>query len=532
MKLSLWLFRRLRSLKGLLALYLILLALSYLVRWVTPESTPSNPDQQSVELQAWINDRETNKTIQLAYRDLRPADHPEAPVLVLLHGSPQSSTSFDELIPHLRDQYRLILPDMPGFGGSSKRVADYSIRSNAHLLLELLDQLQVPRAHLLGYNIGGGTALEAYQLAPQRIASLSLVSAIGVQEYELLGNHKLNHALYAAQLGAIWFLHNAVPQFGLLDGSDINLAYAHSFFDTDQRPLRDILKSLQIPTLILHSRDDKLVIPETAEEHYRIVPQSRLIWFPEDFELLESDPSQTAQPIRDFIQSVENGSAITRNQASPERIAAADTPFISQRKPLSGLGLLIVGLILGTTIHISEDLIAISAGIIASQGLIPLWLAITACLVGIYIGDFLIYLAGRWLGTRGARRAPMKWFISEAKLKRSSQWFEQRGDLLVFFTRFIPGTRFPVYFTAGVLRLNWIKFALVFLISCLVWTPLIVGLSYFVGAQLMEWFQAFERFAMPAIIALAAITYLVMRFSFQATRKRHQKKKRQRSQIH
>jgi len=532
MKLGAWLYRRIYTWKGLTALYLILLVFSHLARLTQGSPPTDTPDQHHLLLPAYQEDQQTSKILNLAYRDLRPSGQTNAPTIVFLHGSPQASDCFDPILPALRDHYRIILPDMPGFGASSPKANDYSTRSQAHYLHALLKRLNIHDAHIIAYGIGGGTALEANDIDPKPFKSLTLLSAIGVQEYELLGNHTLNHTLYAIQLGVIWFKQEAIPHFGLLDQSSFNLPYARSFLDTDQRPYRSILQSLQPPVLILHSKDNQLIIPETAEEHHRLIPQSTLTWLPDDFALDEDTATSLIEPLEHFIQDVEQGHAPTRTQATTDRLANSLKPFVSQRKPISGIGLIIVGVILGIIIHISEDLIAISAGIIASQGLIPLWLAVIACMLGIYIGDFLIYLGGRWLGTRGVRRAPMRWMISEAKLERSAQWFDRRGLLIVFLTRFIPGTRFPVYFTAGVLRLNWLRFNLVFLLSCLVWTPLIVGLSYFVGAQLMDLFQALERFAMPAIIAVAAIIYLAMRISFRATRARHQKKKQQKSQIH
>ena len=51
--------------------------------------------------------------VTVLYREAGPAD---APVLLLLHGFPTSSLMFRELIPRLADRYRVIAPDLPGFG--------------------------------------------------------------------------------------------------------------------------------------------------------------------------------------------------------------------------------------------------------------------------------------------------------------------------------------------------------------------------------------------------------------------------------
>ena len=51
--------------------------------------------------------------VHVFYREAGPAD---APVILLLHGFPTSSFQYRELIPRLADGYRVIAPDLPGFG--------------------------------------------------------------------------------------------------------------------------------------------------------------------------------------------------------------------------------------------------------------------------------------------------------------------------------------------------------------------------------------------------------------------------------
>src|ERR1700743_449857 len=51
--------------------------------------------------------------VEVFYRESGPSD---APVLLLLHGYPTASTMFRDLIPRLNDRFRLVAPDLPGFG--------------------------------------------------------------------------------------------------------------------------------------------------------------------------------------------------------------------------------------------------------------------------------------------------------------------------------------------------------------------------------------------------------------------------------
>src|SRR5262249_27326643 len=153
---------------------------------------------------------------------------------------------------------------------------------HARYVLAMLDKLNVKKAHFIGFSMGGGVALNIANIAPERVASLTMLSAIGVQELELLGNYHLNHAIHGAQLAVIWFLHHGVPHFGWLDHSMLNLEYARNFYDTDQRPLRQILSEYSGPMLIIHGQHDVMVPVEAAREAYRLVPQSELALFPNE----------------------------------------------------------------------------------------------------------------------------------------------------------------------------------------------------------------------------------------------------------
>ena len=158
--------------------------------------------------------RQPLNRIRLAYQEFKPASDPQAAVVVLLQGSPGSSRDFSKLGPELAKRYRVVAPDLPGFGSSSHSIPDYSNRAHARYVLEMLDQLHVQRAHFVGFSMGGGVALQIADIAPERVASLTMLSGIGVQEMELLGNYHLNHGIHGAQLAFLWFLHQGFPHFG------------------------------------------------------------------------------------------------------------------------------------------------------------------------------------------------------------------------------------------------------------------------------------------------------------------------------
>ncbi len=450
--------------------------------------------------------------VRVATIDAGPRDGVR-PAVVLLHGSPGDNSELRAIARRLAVSHRVIAPDLPGFGGSTRVVSDYSVRAHAAWMMQVLDSLDVPRAHVVGFSMGGGVALEMASGFPDRIASITLLSAIGVQEYELLGDYLLNHALHGVQLGALWLLREGVPHFGRWDDGFITVEYARNFYDTDQRPLRAILAAWPGPMLILQGDQDLLVPPAIAAEHGRIVPQSRVELLPGDHFMAFTRAGEMAGRIGAFLGTVESGTAPTRATAEPDRVARAAEPWDPRTAPRpAGLSLAIVLVLLALATLVSEDLACIAAGLLVGRGSIGFLPASLACFVGIVVGDLMLYLAGRWVGRLALSRAPLRWFITEGDLARSSAWFQLRGLRLVLGSRFLPGTRLPTYVAAGMLQTRMLPFVAAFLLASLLWVPMLVGASALFGGQLLEWFSTTGgRLAGPGFLAGLLVLYVSVR---------------------
>ena len=275
-----------------LAIYLAALAGSGAVRWFGSPLKP--PGEMRVAML---------RRIRLAYRDSEPESKDGTPV-ILVHGSPGSSEIFAKLTKLLAPHFRVIAPDLPGFGYSTRGVPDYSFRTHGQYLIELLDALHLRKAHLVGFSMGGGVVLSMADLAPDHAASIVMLSAIGAQEYELLGSYRANHIVHGAQLAALWTLREGLPHFGLLDRLPLNVEYARNFYDSDQRPLRSILMRYAGPMLILHGSGDPLVPVAAARTHHRLVPQSELRVVNGDHFLVFERPETLIQPLETFLRRV------------------------------------------------------------------------------------------------------------------------------------------------------------------------------------------------------------------------------------
>ena len=97
------------------------------------------------------------------------------PVL-LIHGLGGTRASMFDAAAALSQRYRVHAIDLPGFGSSSKpTIGTYNASWFAEILLGLMDELEIPRAHVVGNSMGGRIAIEMGLTAPERISGLGLL---------------------------------------------------------------------------------------------------------------------------------------------------------------------------------------------------------------------------------------------------------------------------------------------------------------------------------------------------------------------
>jgi len=93
---------------------------------------------------------------------------------VLLHGWPQTWHEWRKLIPLLADRYRLVVPDLPGLGESSRPTA-YDKKHIASDLREMCERLELGRFHLVGHDWGGPCAFALATEVPQSVRTLAIL---------------------------------------------------------------------------------------------------------------------------------------------------------------------------------------------------------------------------------------------------------------------------------------------------------------------------------------------------------------------
>jgi pimeloyl-ACP methyl ester carboxylesterase len=313
--------RRRRSWKRwAIVTYLLLLAASHITQAfqgqpaplegtkaiVMPSLTPGLADERIVYME-WDGSHATDIPGGGVSRASRP------PVL-LIHGSPGRASLFAKMAPLIAEAgHRVIAVDLPGFGDSSRDIADHSMLAHSQRVLKLMDRLGIDRAHLVGWSNGGGVVLHMADAAGQRTASLTMLGAVGDQAQEGSGSYALEHAKYALGMATIGGIPELVPHFGRWGTFDRRIGFLRNFWDSDQRPLRAIMQKLAIPTLIVHGRQDCMISVDAAHAHHDLLQSSSLVLLKANHFLPVMQPAESAAALIPFLaRHDEPGSAEPR----------------------------------------------------------------------------------------------------------------------------------------------------------------------------------------------------------------------------
>ncbi|MCA8202531.1 MULTISPECIES: alpha/beta fold hydrolase [Burkholderia] len=221
----------------------------------------------------------------------------DGPPVLLIHGSGPGVTAYANwrlTMPALAEQFRVIAPDMAGFG-ETERPRDY-VYSMDHWVdhaLGLLDALGVERAHVIGNSFGGALALALAIRAPERVGRLVLMGAAGTRFTLTEG------------LDAVWGYTPSIANMrGLLDifafdRTLVNDELAKLRYDASVRPgyqeafanmfpaprqrwvdalASDEVKLRALPhdTLIVHGREDRVIPLDSSMRLLELLPNAQL----------------------------------------------------------------------------------------------------------------------------------------------------------------------------------------------------------------------------------------------------------------
>jgi len=159
----------------------------------------------------------------------------------------------------------------------------------------------------------------------------------------------------------------------------------------------------------------------------------------------------------------------------------------------------------------SEDLACIAAGLLIQRGELGSAAAIIACAGGIFVGDVGLWAAGRVGARMVFRWPPIARQLGDDRLMQWSAWLERNAAAAIVGSRFLPGTRLPLYVIAGLLRLPGSVFAWWALVGTVLWTPALVLVSAGLGNVVLSRTSPGPGFEWVPGLAAGTAVFLIVR---------------------
>lgn len=231
----------------------------------------------------------------------------KGPVILVCHGTSSNCFSHDGYEPLLKAGFSMLTPSRPGYGRTSSKVGT-SAQEAAGAMVALLDMLEIKKCTIMAISGGGPTGITLTANWPQRIDRLILVAAISQTDDRVNEpGYKNQVAFYgpmhyvtwtmlqlisrlspnsmARQTMTIFSTHDPNEAFGHLSAEDIeNICHFYQRSSSRRGALndlqhtigRDLLENIKVPTLIVHSHEDKSVPFSHAEYSLAHIPNAEL----------------------------------------------------------------------------------------------------------------------------------------------------------------------------------------------------------------------------------------------------------------
>ncbi len=283
-------YRRIYSRTALLLSGMTLCALPAAAQTVAPPPPPTT--QQAMDA-----DQRQGAFFQYAGANIFYQVAGQGTPLILIHGYPLSGDMFRGQLSGLSSHFQVITLDLPGFGKSTAPDATGSIAGYAHVVLALMDQLNIQTAIIGGHSMGGQVTLELYHEAPQRFSGMILIdtnpkaaSVVEQAEFPAFGQQ-------ASQLGVPSIVPALAPQMvtgatlrqndqtatgimNILAEGSVNGAIAGGAALATRSDYTGMLSSVTVPTLVLVGVDDPVYPVSISQTTASEIPSAQFTIIP------------------------------------------------------------------------------------------------------------------------------------------------------------------------------------------------------------------------------------------------------------
>ena len=227
------------------------------------------------------------------YLERGPAD---GDVVVLLHGLQGDSSNWLDVLPHLPDTRRYLIPDLPGFGGSPTPAdRDFRAAVQAERVGHWLDALKVDRIDLAGHSMGGFIAGRFAAASPQRVRTLAFVDAAGVpfdtndfirtlergenpykvttrEQFDAFLDKVFKHRPFLPGPVRDAYADRVIPR-----ADDWNTAMSALKAPDQRHGLVEVLPTLDMPSLVLWCRDDQVLDVSSVKAFEAGLPNEHVV---------------------------------------------------------------------------------------------------------------------------------------------------------------------------------------------------------------------------------------------------------------
>jgi len=263
--------------------------------------------------------------VNLSHHEIIKAQLPTSQCLVMVHGLTQNKKLFNKQIPEFKDNFNLLLIDLPGHGGSSNIKGPYGISEYAQAIDQVITHHGISRPIFWGTHLGAGAGLVLASQKPELFSSLILEGPVFPgRNFPLVSDllDKISKTISAKGLTIakeIWWQEG--PWFSIMQKRPIECRAADQLkiieefkgypWLPEQKSTVEIasielqLAKLTCPTLIINGEHDVPEFTEIARELYERIPnaQQKTIAQAGGFPLWEH-PKEVNSIVQKFIQSM------------------------------------------------------------------------------------------------------------------------------------------------------------------------------------------------------------------------------------
>ncbi|WP_338101307.1 alpha/beta hydrolase [Psychrobacillus vulpis] len=208
-------------------------------------------------------------------------DEGEGEAILLIHGFCGSSEYWNNIIPELKNMFRVLAIDLPGHGGSAAQGNVNTIEQYATFIKDFLDSLNIEKVTMYGHSLGGYITLAFAEAYHERLSAFSLIHSTGFPDSEEAKKGRITSTQKIDSEGIEAFIEGLVPKLfspDNLESQQENMKEVKKIgYETssegaknalnamkERKDRRDILDNTTLPVLLLAGDADQLIPNENT----------------------------------------------------------------------------------------------------------------------------------------------------------------------------------------------------------------------------------------------------------------------------